>query len=177
MENTVSIVDDVTAFIARYEEMCLPSRCLETDYITPLIYCCLAQTAQKTQPHILLRNLATDCLLRICLRGNLFTNTLPSNTRTCNNMIRSLECQAMCESGSLKRQLKYKLKYKSDGVGDHHVRWDTDGIEPTRLKLNSLALVRKRTTPTERPPLVSNVSANFCGRGCRVVSATDSHGR
>jgi hypothetical protein len=30
-------------------------------------------------------------------------------------------------------------------------------------ELNSVALVRKRTTPTERPPLVGEVSANFCG--------------
>jgi hypothetical protein len=28
---------------------------------------------------------------------------------------------------------------------------------------NSVALVRKRTIPTERPPLVSEVSANFSG--------------
>jgi hypothetical protein len=27
----------------------------------------------------------------------------------------------------------------------------------------SVALVRKRTIPTERPPLVGEVSANFCG--------------
>jgi hypothetical protein len=38
-------------------------------------------------------------------------------------------------------------------------------------------LVRKRTIPTERPPLVGQVSANFADRGCRTVSATDSHGR
>ena len=30
-------------------------------------------------------------------------------------------------------------------------------------KLNSVALVRERTIPTERPPPVSEVSANFCG--------------
>jgi hypothetical protein len=30
-------------------------------------------------------------------------------------------------------------------------------------KLNSLALVRERTISTERPPLVGEVSANFCG--------------
>jgi hypothetical protein len=30
-------------------------------------------------------------------------------------------------------------------------------------KLNSVALVRERTTPTERPPPVGEVSANFCG--------------
>jgi hypothetical protein len=31
------------------------------------------------------------------------------------------------------------------------------------IKENSLALVRKQTIPTEQPPLVSEVSANFCG--------------
>ena len=30
-------------------------------------------------------------------------------------------------------------------------------------KLNSVALVRMRTIPTERPPPVGEVSANFCG--------------
>jgi hypothetical protein len=30
---------------------------------------------------------------------------------------------------------------------------------------------------TERPPLIGEISANFAGRGCRVVSATDPHGR
>jgi hypothetical protein len=29
-------------------------------------------------------------------------------------------------------------------------------------KLNSVALVRERTIPTELPPLVGEVSANFC---------------
>jgi hypothetical protein len=33
----------------------------------------------------------------------------------------------------------------------------------SKLKLNSVALVRKRTIPTERPPHVVEVSANFCG--------------
>jgi hypothetical protein len=33
----------------------------------------------------------------------------------------------------------------------------------TKLKLNSMAVVRKRTIPTERPPLVGEVSANLCG--------------
>jgi len=31
------------------------------------------------------------------------------------------------------------------------------------LKKNSVALVRERTIPTERPPPVGEVSANFCG--------------
>jgi hypothetical protein len=31
------------------------------------------------------------------------------------------------------------------------------------LKLNSVALVRKRTIPTEPPLQVGEISANFCG--------------
>jgi hypothetical protein len=42
---------------------------------------------------------------------------------------------------------------------------------------NSVALVRKRTIPTERPPLVGQVSVKFADRECRVVSTTDPHGR
>jgi hypothetical protein len=33
---------------------------------------------------------------------------------------------------------------------------------PIYLKKNSMVLVRERTMPTERPPLVGEVSANFC---------------
>ena len=45
-------------------------------------------------------------------------------------------------------------------------------------KLNSVALVRERTIPTERPPPVGEVSANFLRvEGCHVVSATSPHGR
>jgi hypothetical protein len=32
-----------------------------------------------------------------------------------------------------------------------------------KKKLNSVAVVRKRTIPTERPPLVGEVSANISG--------------
>jgi hypothetical protein len=47
-----------------------------------------------------------------------------------------------------------------------------------KLKLNSVAVVRKRTIPTERSALVGEVNANLCAsRGCCVVSATNSHGR
>jgi hypothetical protein len=31
--------------------------------------------------------------------------------------------------------------------------------------------------PTERPPLVGEVIANFADRGCHVVSVTDPYGR
>jgi hypothetical protein len=43
---------------------------------------------------------------------------------------------------------------------------------------NSVASFRKRTIPTERPPLVGEVSVNFfADRGCHVVSVTDPYGR
>jgi hypothetical protein len=45
------------------------------------------------------------------------------------------------------------------------------------LRKNSMAWVLERTIPTERPPLVGEVSANFGDRWCRVVSVTDPHGR
>jgi hypothetical protein len=37
------------------------------------------------------------------------------------------------------------------------------GKSMTSLKLNSVALVRKLTIPTERPPHFGEVSTNFCG--------------
>jgi hypothetical protein len=40
-------------------------------------------------------------------------------------------------------------------------------------KQTSLALAHEQATPTERPPLVGEVSAYFCA----VVSATYPHGR
>jgi hypothetical protein len=39
--------------------------------------------------------------------------------------------------------------------------YDAVGIRDSKLKLNSVAVVRKRTIPTERPPLVGEVSANL----------------
>jgi hypothetical protein len=39
-----------------------------------------------------------------------------------------------------------------------------------------MVLVRERTIPTERPPLVGEVSPTFEDRGCHVVSVTDPYG-
>ena len=43
------------------------------------------------------------------------------------------------------------------------VAWNEILVFIIKLKLNSVALVRERTIPTERPPPVGEVSANFCG--------------
>jgi hypothetical protein len=45
-------------------------------------------------------------------------------------------------------------------------------LQNKRTKTKSVALVRKRTIPTD-----VEVSAEFVDSGCRVVSATDPHGR
>jgi hypothetical protein len=40
-----------------------------------------------------------------------------------------------------------------------------------------MVLVRERTIPTERPPLVGEVIVNFfADRGCHVVSVMDPYG-
>jgi hypothetical protein len=40
-----------------------------------------------------------------------------------------------------------------------------------------MPLIRGRTIPTERPPLVGEVSATFVDRGFHVVNVTDLYGR
>jgi hypothetical protein len=49
-------------------------------------------------------------------------------------------------------------------IEKHRVNQDLLLIDTvTYLFTYFVALVRKRTKPTERPPLVGEVSANFCG--------------
>jgi hypothetical protein len=45
--------------------------------------------------------------------------------------------------------------------GEMNVNYTT--TTTTTKKLNSMVWVRERTIPTERPPLVGEVIANFCG--------------
>jgi hypothetical protein len=45
----------------------------------------------------------------------------------------------------------------------HCTKQEEGGVMQTKTKLNSVALVRKRTLPTGRPPLVVEVSANLYG--------------
>jgi hypothetical protein len=55
--------------------------------------------------------------------------------------------------------------HKQDGL--YSTFWSYTESSQERItikkKLNSVALVRERTIPTERPPPVGEVSANFCG--------------
>jgi hypothetical protein len=53
----------------------------------------------------------------------------------------------------------------------------TSEMMGVRWKLNSVALVYERTTPTERPPLLGKIlEQTFADRRCCVVSVTDPYG-
>jgi len=52
------------------------------------------------------------------------------------------------------------IPYKSQTITALHFSMKADD---NKTKLNSVALFRERTIPTERPPPVGEVSANFCG--------------
>jgi hypothetical protein len=52
----------------------------------------LRNRLHRKQLHLLLHNLAMDCLPRISLHENLVTNTLPSNGCTCNNIMVFWSC-------------------------------------------------------------------------------------
>jgi hypothetical protein len=66
------------------------------------------------------------------------------------------------------------LKQQQNGLETNQI----DGLLLTITINNSVALVRERTIPTERPPLVDEVTANILRiEGCRIVSAADPYGR
>jgi hypothetical protein len=64
--------------------------------------------------------------------------------------------QALKQVTTVAENLKYEVNVL--GVLSQLILYSCSDI---KLKLNSVALVRKRTIPTERPPLVGEVSANF----------------
>jgi hypothetical protein len=55
---------------------------------------------------------------------------------------------------------------------------DPEGEIGVSTKIKLLALFRKRTIPTERPPFVGEIECQHLRiDGCRMVSAADPHGR
>jgi hypothetical protein len=64
-------------------------------------------------------------------------------------------------------QVVNRLNYTLKIINSDTIKIMTNKLEYHKAiikqKKNSLALFRKRTIPTERPPLVGEVSANFCG--------------
>jgi hypothetical protein len=70
-----------------------------------------------------------------CLFCILYRYKKYKNTKNIKYILKNIKC---------KRKIKYKITY-------------------SYFIYNSVALVRKQTIPTERPPLGDEVSANFCG--------------
>ena len=65
---------------------------------------------------------------------------------------------------------KWNINYTRNFKGNHHVGTRQQGRikkeqVTEQIKLNSVALVRERTIPTERPPPVGEVVPTFAGRG------------
>jgi hypothetical protein len=46
---------------------------------------------------------------------------------------------------------------------EYYVQSAEVGVELNAGRTNTVPLVRERTIPAERPPLVGEISANFCG--------------
>jgi hypothetical protein len=73
--------------------------------------------------------------------------------------------------------------YHSDDLDDSStlkmetLRYSETSGDFYRTKKNAVALVRYRTMPTERPPLLGEVVPTFADRECCSVSATDPPGR
>jgi hypothetical protein len=53
----------------------------------------------------------------------------------------------------------YRILFVSSQSGE--IAWDSEVMLKKKIKKTSVSSVRKRTIPTERLPLVSEVSANF----------------
>jgi hypothetical protein len=57
-----------------------------------------------------------------------------------------------------------KREYEGRGVSMFWSRYVAkSGEDRIKIKLNPVALLRERTLPTERPPLIGEVCVNFCG--------------
>jgi hypothetical protein len=67
------------------------------------------------------------------------------------------------------REIEYKIEIRSLCLPRFHRRQTRNlGVSTLmdiirRFLLHYMALIRERTLPTERPPLVDEVSVNFCG--------------
>jgi hypothetical protein len=73
------------------------------------------------------------------------------------------EIDGACTTNKLRRNA-YKFQSKNLRGRIHLPDAGVDGkVIYHRLKKNSAALFRRRTIPTDRPPLVGEVNANFSG--------------
>jgi hypothetical protein len=93
------------------------------------------------------------CKERQLIVSYAYSDNTPGSVRTGSILSRWLEIENTRIDASEMRFLRPPL-----GVSLRDTIGSTD-----KTKLNSVALVRERTIPTERPPLIGEVSADFCG--------------
>jgi hypothetical protein len=70
----------------------------------------------------------------------------------------------------------HSLKQKLLNATFDSIRFLSLSSNKMLLKLNSVAVVRKRTIPTERPQLVGEVSAKICGQRALLITPIVNYG-
>ena len=104
-------------------------------------------------------------------RGGVFLEeVLRSRKRNRDVLLGTWNVRSLYSAGALMAAARELARYKLDLVGVQEVRWEKEGTVKAGdysffygNYYYSVALVRERTIPTERPPPVGEVSANFCG--------------
>jgi hypothetical protein len=156
-------------------------RCDKLPAVTVRKYCCSERTSQRTRRLVMTRTILWMChgtwkqrfpncwplqfmqLVSFMFRSSFLQKKIPVLKSYINITGRSQWPRCL-------RSLEHEV------VGSNPTR-DVDACEliacigwsPVRAvlstvhKLNSMVWVRERTIPTERPPLVGEVIANFCG--------------
>jgi hypothetical protein len=94
-------------------------------------------------------------------------NAIEKNNYKCNNL-QPLYCFVLLKYHfpfcTCVAQIYIKLFFYPDVSNSNCITsWSLQNGENQKKKLNSMICVRVRTIPTERPQLVGEVIANFCG--------------
>jgi hypothetical protein len=134
-----------------------------------------------------------DCCLLIRCSGSVFTETLPRNRclfwlhypgfqSSCHNMY---HCGPSATGFlDVSHSMVYRIWYVLEIGTVFALRWTdilyetyTEFLNTEKKKLSGFHSARELNRPSDRRLSATLVPTFFADRGCRVVSATDSHGR
>ena len=114
----------------------------------------ILSTHLLTLQHWKARASFSNAYLTPCLLAEIIQHS--HNSTFENNIERKRSCLKMrYHTGIFVKELRKIMK--------RYNRHGHNTVHDLKTKLNSVALVRERSIPTERPPPVGEVSANFCG--------------